>query len=186
MELTLNRKLTLLGLLMALFFLLNSQVFWKTIYPLSFQDEVKQSSQLYNIDPYLVFAIIQIESNFKYQRVSDKGASGLMQIMPDTAQWVAEQAKYPPAMLGSLEEPSVNIAIGAWYISYLERKFYNNHYAVIAAYNAGPGNVERWLKENRWDGTYQNLGDIPFGETRHYVQRVLYFYGKYKEIYEQN
>lgn len=63
------------------------------------------------------------------------------------------------------------------------KEFKGNRVAAIAAYNAGPGNVHKWLKEGRWDGTRKNLGQIPFGETRHYVQRVLFFYDKYRAIY---
>lgn len=185
MELSLNRKFTILCLLFAVFFLLNSPFFWKTIYPVYYQDEVNQAAEKHNVDPYLMYAIIQVESNFTDKRVSHKGARGIMQIMPDTALWVIEQAKFPHHMLTRLEEPLYNIHIGAWYISFLERKFHQNHYAVIAAYNAGPGNVEKWMKENKWDGTYGDLASIPYGETRHYIQRVLYFYGKYKEIYNK-
>ncbi|RKD23795.1 lytic transglycosylase [Ammoniphilus oxalaticus] len=184
MEIKTNRKITLLCLLLALFFLLNSQLFWKAIYPVYFKNEVAEASSQYNVDPYLVFSIIQIESNFKHMRTSNKGAKGLMQIMPETAEWVIEQAQLPSELLTKIDDPEVNIAIGSWYISFLERKFHQNHFAVIAAYNAGPGNVERWLKEDQWDGTYRNMADIPFGETRHYLQRVLYFYGKFRDIYE--
>jgi soluble lytic murein transglycosylase len=183
MELTLNKKVTLFCLLLALFYLFNSPLFWKSMYPVHFQEEVREASDRYNVDPYLVYAIIQIESNFKSERISNKGAKGLMQLMPETALWIVEQASLPVETLDDLEHPQVNIVIGAWYLAFLERKFHYNHYAVIAAYNAGPGNVEKWLKDNTWDGTYQHLGSIPYGETRHYVQRVLYFYGKYKEIY---
>ncbi|HJV44193.1 MAG TPA: lytic transglycosylase domain-containing protein [Bacillota bacterium] len=184
MELSINRKFTFLCLLLVLFYLLNSPLFWKTMYPIRFQDEVKEATNQYNVDPHLVFAIIQIESNFKSERVSTKGAKGLMQLMPDTALWIVEQAGLPQETLDQLEHPQTNITIGAWYLAFLERKFHHNHFAVIAAYNAGPGNVEKWLKDNTWDGTYQHLDSIPYGETRHYVQRVLYFYGKYREIYQ--
>ncbi len=183
MELNLNRKVTLLLLLLGLFYLLNSQAFWKAMYPVYYSEFVDQASQEYEVDPKLVYAIIQIESNFKQNRVSPKGATGLMQIMPETAGWVIQQAQLPPDYLEFLDDPQVNITIGTWYLAFLERKFHRNHYAVITAYNAGPGNVEKWLREGTWDATYQNLGDIPFGETRHYLQRVLYFYGKYQDIY---
>jgi soluble lytic murein transglycosylase len=184
MQIILNRKYTVLCLLFLLFYFLNSSYFWKAMYPVYFENEVKEAAAKYDVDPYLVYAIIQIESNFQRERRSEKGATGLMQLMPDTAMWIIQQGNLPPTMLDHLEHPTNNIYIGAWYISYLEKKFHHNHYAVVAAYNAGPGNVEKWMKENRWDGTSQNLSRIPFGETRHYVQRVLYFYGKYKSIYE--
>ncbi|WP_240675874.1 lytic transglycosylase domain-containing protein [Ammoniphilus sp. CFH 90114] len=184
MELNLNRKFTLLVLLLILFYLLNSPPFWKAMYPVYYEDLVNDATEQYQVDPNLVYAIIQIESNFKQERVSNKGATGLMQIMPDTAAWVIQQAQMPEEYIHRINDPKINIQIGSWYLAFLERKFHRNHYAVIASYNAGPGNVERWLRENTWDGTYQNLSEIPFGETRHYIQRVLYFYGKYQEVYQ--
>ncbi|MEW9670733.1 lytic transglycosylase domain-containing protein [Ammoniphilus sp. 3BR4] len=184
MELKLNRKFTLIVLLLVLFYLLNSPLFWKAIYPIHYEELVDAATEKHDVDPYLVYAIIQIESNFKHQRISNKGATGLMQIMPETATWVIEQARMPKDYIQRLDDPEVNIQIGSWYIAFLEKKFHRNHYAVIASYNAGPGNVERWLREDYWDGTYQNISHIPFGETRHYVQRVLYFYGKYRDVYQ--
>jgi len=94
--------------------------------------------------------------------------------------------------LERLQREDVNIRLGAWYLDYLSRLFgrYSSGLSakdamaiVTAAYNAGPGNVERWLREGTWDGTYGNAKRIPYGETRHYVQRVLYYYEKYAAIY---
>lgn len=80
-------------------------------------------------------------------------------------------------------EPSANIELGAWYLHTLSGEFDGNRTAVIAAYNAGPGKVQRWLKEGSWNGSEDDIKNIPFGETRHYVQRVIYYYNQYTEIY---
>lgn len=82
-------------------------------------------------------------------------------------------------------EPSANIELGTWYLSTLSRQFEGKRTAVIAAYNAGPGKVQKWLDEGIWDGTDATIKDIPFGETRHYVQRVNYYYDQYTDIYNE-
>jgi soluble lytic murein transglycosylase len=183
MEKILNRKAVFLCLLLALIILFNSSFFWKAMYPVQYMEEVTEAAERFNVDPFLIYAIIQIESDFKESRVSSKGATGLMQIMPNTAEWIVQQGNFPPDVLDAVNDPKVNIFLGAWYIAFLEKMFQHNHYAVIAAYNAGPGNVEKWMKEDIWDGTSHDVANIPFGETRHYIHRVLYFYGKFKEIY---
>ncbi|MFD2613346.1 lytic transglycosylase domain-containing protein [Paenibacillus gansuensis] len=154
------------------------------VYPIHYKEDILVSSRNYKVDPYLIAAIIRVESNYKTDTQSAKGAVGIMQIMPDTAKWIIERAdysKYTMTQLGNRAD--VNIEVGAWYIRSLYDQFDNNKIAVIAAYNAGPGNVKKWLSQNRWDGTYETLDLIPFGETRHYVQRVVYYYNKYKKIY---
>ncbi|KGE16313.1 lytic transglycosylase domain-containing protein [Paenibacillus wynnii] len=166
----------------AILFLSTNWMSW--FYPIYYKDEIRKHSQTYNIDPFLVAAIIRVETNYKTGRESKKGALGLMQLMPDTANWALEKAKLPDVSLERLkQEPSANIELGTWYLRSLSRQFDGNRIAVIAAYNAGPGNVQRWLKQGAWDGTEEAVKSIPIGETRHYVQRVIYYYEQYTEIY---
>ena len=164
------------------------------MYPVAYEQEILISAAQQGVDPILIAAIIRVESNFRPDRVSRKNAVGLMQLMPDTAEWIVRQANYADITLERLKREDVNILLGAWYLRYLYRLF--EPYAsertakdamavVTAAYNAGPGNVERWLREGTWDGTYGNAKHIPFGETRHYVQRVLYYYEKYSSLYAE-
>lgn len=150
------------------------------------------SSAQHEIDPLLVAAIIRVESNFKADKVSKKSAVGLMQLMPDTADWIIEQARYPSEVRERLTHAAINIEAGAWYLQFLHAKFADelermpdvDRIALIAAaYNAGQGNVDKWLDQKRWDGRSAHLSAIPFGETRHYVSRVLYYYKKYDQIY---
>ncbi len=106
-----------------------------------------------------------------------------MQLMPDTAQWVMEKGDFANHTIDQIHEPHVNIQMGSWYLSWLSTQYNGNIVAVTAAYNAGQGNVNKWISSGRWDGTYEHINSIPFGETRHYVQRVMYYYHKYDKIY---
>lgn len=129
-------------------------------------------------------AIIRAESNYETGKESKKGALGLMQLMPDTAHWVVEQAGFEAVNDDILRHRAdVSIEVGTWYLNSLHRQFGQNPVAAVAAYNAGPGNVRKWLDSGRWDGRMESVKEIPFGETRHYVQRVFYYYNKYKDLY---
>lgn len=180
------RKKRVFALLFVLFLVLlfyKSAWLGKYIYPIRHNQDIALSSQAYGVDPYLVAAIIRVETNFDPDKVSKKGAIGLMQLMPETAEWIVERAGYAEETSQLLHRADVNIEVGAWYVKSLYNQFDDNPIAVLAAYNAGPGNVRKWLDGGTWDGTLKNIGDIPFGETRHYVQRVLYYYDKYTALY---
>ena len=171
--------------LFLIFLFMQSVLVKKLMYPVKYEDEVRISSEAFGVDPYLIMAIIRVESNFNPEVSSHKGAFGLMQLMPDTARWMVDDGHFDSHFLDRLEEPAVNIHMGSWYIGQLLRQFEGNPVAAIAAYNAGPGRVAEWIEENEWDGDVRNLEDIPYGETRHYVQRVLYYYRKYKEVHPE-
>lgn len=171
-----------LGLMAILF--LKSDLLGSWMYPILYKDDIRSSASNYGLEPQLVAAIIRAESNFVTGRESKKGALGLMQLMPDTANWVVEKAGFTAVdddML--LHRADVSIEIGSWYLSSLHKQFGRNAVAAVAAYNAGPGNVRKWLESGSWDGEMDSVKDIPFGETRHYVQRVFYYYNKYKDLY---
>jgi soluble lytic murein transglycosylase len=153
------------------------------LYPIQYKEDILVSAQNYEIDPFLVAAIIRVESNFNKDGLSPKGAVGVMQIMPDTAAWIVEASGFSQDTLLALHRPDVNIEIGTRYLQMLFQQFEGNQAAVLAAYNAGPGNVRKWLQSGTWDGTEEVLEQIPFGETRHYVQRVHYYLHKYRQIY---
>jgi soluble lytic murein transglycosylase len=164
----------------------------KMMYPIRYEEEITRYTEIYEVDPYLVASIIRVESNFRADKISPKGAIGLMQLMPPTAEWIMKQEKDDVSNLDRLDEPSLNIKYGAWYIRLLERQFVKTGATkeeeialIAAAYNAGPGNVERWLTEGTWPGTLASSSDIPFGETRHYVNRVYYYYQKYASTYPE-
>ncbi len=173
----------LLTVLLGVFMAINTSTVWKWMYPIKYQQEIKQASQRYAVDPHLVLAIIRAESDFDPTRVSKKGALGLMQVMPDTASWVLSQADFADASMDNITHPKVNIDVGTWYLSFLLKKFAGDTVLAVAAYNAGPGNVTAWLARSQWNGSSDTIADIPIGETRHYVQRVLYFHQRYNQVY---
>lgn len=173
----------LLTILMGVFLLINSPFVWKLMYPIKFEAEIQEAAKRFSVDPLLVLAIIRTESNFDHSQSSRKGAIGLMQVMPQTASWVISQAGFDSSSEEYLDEPKVNIDIGTWYLAHLLKQYNGNVVLSLAAYNAGPGNVNTWVKDQRWDGTKESIDDIPYGETRHYVQRVLYYHERYNKVY---
>ncbi|WP_312117911.1 lytic transglycosylase domain-containing protein [Brevibacillus reuszeri] len=179
-----QRAAVILLVLMSVFLLLNTPLVWKWMYPIKFQNEIVRASQKFKVDPHLILAVIRSESGFKTDRVSKKGAIGLMQIMPDTAEWIVKQANLRPRDNQYLYDPVMNIEIGTWYLNFLLTRYEGDVTKVIAAYNAGPGKVSGWLTTEQWNGRRESIEDIPFGETRLYVQRVLYYHDRYKNIYD--
>jgi soluble lytic murein transglycosylase len=163
---------------------ISSDFVGKWLYPIDYKQEIMQNAAKYSIDPFLIAAIIRVESSFVPNLHSRKGAFGLMQLMPETAGWIIEKAELSPGWIHELDKPHVNIEVGTWYISWLHKQFEGNPYAALAGYNAGQGNANKWLSSGVWDGSLKNIETIPFGETRHYIQRVNYYYNKYRKLYE--
>ncbi len=153
------------------------------LYPISYNEEVRTAAATNDVDPMLVFALIKAESNFQPEAVSKSGAVGLMQLMPDTAAWIAGKTnlEYDKAMLS---QPQCNIQMGTWYLSYLLEEFNGDIALAIVSYNAGYGRVKEWLKLEIWDGTAEDSVNIPYEESRDYLRRGLANYDKYKSLYE--
>lgn len=152
------------------------------VYPLTYRQSLFQRAEEYQLDPYLVAALIRTESRFRPDATSAQGARGLMQIMPETGEWAAEQINIPyDAEL--LYDPDYNIRLGSWYLASLRQEFGGDMVLALAAYNAGHSNVQRWLSENRWTGEHATLDQIPFRETRNYVARVMRDHDFYKQMY---
>lgn len=154
----------------------------RTIYPLPEKETVFRYAQENRLDPYLVAAVIRTESRFHNQAESPSGALGLMQLMPDTAQWAAGQMDIEYSQ-EQLFETDYNIRMGTWYLRYLLDEFGDSLPLALAAYNAGRGNVSGWLEKGRWDGTLEDLSSVPFPETRDYVRKVLMNQERYQKIY---
>lgn len=106
-----------------------------------------------------------------------------MQLMPETARWAADLMGLKDFELEQLFDPEVNIAIGVWYLSNLREQFDGDMVLALAAYNGGRANVLRWLREEAWSGEVETVHDIPFPETRGYVQKVLNTYQWYRRVY---
>lgn len=154
--------------------------FMRYIYPLKYEQSIVNHAKEYDVDPYLVASVIKVESNFSPKVVSKQGAIGLMQIMPKTAIWAAQQMGIEDFQIEKLQNPDLNIKIGTWYLSSLLREFDNNTILALAAYNGGRGNVAKWLAQGRMQ---QNEDDIPFPETRNFVMRVKRSYKWYRRLY---
>ncbi len=133
-------------------------------YPIKYKSEVIKYAHNYNLDPELVMALMYAESGFDSNAVSKKGAIGLMQIMPLTAEWIASELNDKGF---DLFEVDTNIRYGCFYLNYLYGKF-NDKILVLCAYNAGESRVREWL-----DKMEINKDNIPFTETKNYVNRVL-------------
>lgn len=152
-------------------------------FPLYYEDLIGYHANLWALDPYLVTAVIAVESSFRPDAVSPRGAQGLMQLMPQTADWVATQLHHSVEH-DDVFDPAVNIALGTWYLHYLRTQL-PTAASWLAAYNAGQGNVRRWLENGTWDGTMASLQEIPFAETRRYLRRVFYTWEFYQSIYPE-
>ena len=164
--------------------LINIKSIFKNFYPIKYDNHIAKYSQRYNVDPCLVVAIIKAESNFNEKAVSHRGAYGLMQIMPDTAIWIAKNMELKDYKIENLYDNEINIAMGCWYINNLNKEFNGDVDLVIAAYNGGPGNVQKWLKDKTYSEDGIKLHNIPFGETDKYVKKVKTNYNIYYKLYE--
>ncbi|WP_372791625.1 lytic transglycosylase domain-containing protein [Paraconexibacter sp.] len=140
--------------------------------PLKHEDIIRQQASDKRLDPALVAAVIFAESHFRDQ-TSPAGAKGLMQITPDTAHYIAQKSGGVAFETADLATPQVNIAYGSFYLRYLLDHYGGNTMLALAAYNGGEGNVDRWVAQARSDGRELRVQDIPFPETRHYVEKVL-------------
>jgi soluble lytic murein transglycosylase len=180
-----KRVLLIAFALLLMFMLVAIPLFNELMYPLKYEDYIFNSAQTTGADPFLVMAIIRVETKFDPNGRSRVGAQGLMQLMPGTVDDIIKRGGFSPAIANYVNDPATNIQMGSWYIAYLTKRFKGNKVAVMAAYNAGPNIVDKWIKMGIWDGTRANVTQIParYGETRHYVQRVSYYYEKYKQLY---
>ncbi len=151
-------------------------------YPLQYRPIIERYALANQIDPMVVMAVIRNESHFEKDARSRQGARGLMQIMPETGQWIANQTNIPYST-DMLWDPEYNIRLGCWYLDNLRDEFGGDQVVALAAYNAGRSNVKKWLDQDRWTGEFTTLGQIPFAETRTYVAKVLRDEKIYRWIY---
>lgn len=174
--------LSLLILLLALY-VFKSQWLWQLFYPLYYEEEVLTASREHSLDPYLLFAVIYVESKFDPDVESRSGAIGLMQIMPSTGAWIAKRRGITSYHVEDLYDPFTNISFGSWYLSHLLNSFHGQLTPALAAYNAGIGNVLGWIHQETWNGSWEERERIPFSETREYIEKVLSVYSRYESIY---
>ena len=158
--------------LLAAFYIFGPQVWGEIVYPLDYQDSIKQYALQWGVRPNLVAAVIFTESHFNPKATSGVGAEGLMQIMPATGRSIANELGEP---FGSLYDPTTNIRYGTWYLKGLLDKFNGNSELASAAYNAGVMRASYYR-----DGT----GTLPL-ETQNFIVKVKNAEGKYDQIYGQ-
>lgn len=155
------------------------------IYPTKYSKYVIEAAEDNNIDPYLIFAIIKQESKFNKNAVSGKEAKGLMQLLDSTAEEMAADMEYIDLANIDLFDERTNICIGVKYFRTLVDRYDGNIRLAICAYNAGLGNVDKWvLSEYIYSDGHVNISYIPFEETKTYLVNILEYYDKYVELYK--
>lgn len=142
------------------------------VFPMRYQKMVMQYAAEFGVEPSLVYGVIHTESKFRPGAVSAKQAKGLMQITDGTGEWAAGKLGLAEYSNMSLYNPEINIRIGCWYLNNLNNQFHGNWDTTLAAYNAGSGNVSKWLANAQYSQDGSTLSEIPFEETKNYVKRV--------------
>ncbi len=150
--------------------------------PLAYQGIIRQQASEERLDPALIAAVIYAETKFD-PRPSPAGAQGLMQIMPETAGFLARRSGATTFTVADLAKPNVNIAYGAYLLRYLLDRYHQNKVLALAAYNAGQANVDGWIATARAHGGQLSADRIPFPETRAYVRKVLQVQRDYRTSY---
>lgn len=155
----------------------------KRLYPRRYSAFVEKYSAEFGVPETVIYAVIKTESDFNTNAVSPAmpPALGLMQLTEETYEWVAGKLKENPSAF-DIYDPATNIRYGVWYLSYLYGRF-ENWDTAFAAYNAGPGNVSKWLGDSEYSDDGETLSYIPFKETRNYVTKVNKAIGIYDRLY---
>lgn len=152
-------------------------------YPIGHQSAIRQNAARHHLDGALVAAVIDTESGFVPDVTSRAGAVGLMQVLPETARFIATQPDRPSPAPSRIDEPDVNIAYGTWYLRYLVDR-HGDLDVALAAYNAGEGVVAGWESQARAQGrVFRVPEDVPFAETRSFVRRVREKAAIYRRAY---
>jgi soluble lytic murein transglycosylase len=155
----------------------------QTVYPLEHTGAIRAGADRYDLDPALVAAVVYAESRFDERARSPRGAVGLMQILPDTAHQIADESGGVTFTTGDLEDPRINVRYGSYYLRQALDAYDGDVRAAVASYNAGMGAVDEWLAQAREQGRRLRLDDIPYPETKAYVEKVLEARRVYREEY---
>lgn len=154
-------------------------------FPYKYKEYVDTYSRKYNLDPLFVLAVIKTESKFDDDAHSHKNAVGLMQITVETGEWAAKEMGFSTFSKDDLYNEEYNIRMGCWYLRRLNDTFDGDLYLTIAAYNAGPTNVQKWLENEKYSSDGKSIDYIPFGETKKYVDKVNTYYHVYEYLYSE-
>lgn len=156
--------------------------FYCYYYPMKYQQDIENYAKEFDVEGALIASVSNAESSFNENAVSFKGAVGLMQLMPSTAQWLAEKLKISFDE-EKLLEPQYNLRLGSYYLSYLIN-YFGNEKVAICAYNAGPNCVKNWLNDKTYSEDGKTLTKIPYTETQNYLNRVYKNYYYYSRKYK--
>lgn len=154
--------------------------YWQALYPMPYWNAVRRWSKANSLNPLLVMGLMRQESRFEPKIRSVANAVGLMQVLPETAEWITTQIEMPNY---DLTKPEDNIRLGTWYLNHTHQTFADNSMLAIASYNAGPGQVSQWVKESKTQDADEFIEQIPFPETRNYVKVVLENHWNYLRLY---
>ncbi len=154
--------------------------YWHNLFPFPYQDEILNNASQEKINPLLTLSVMRKESTFDPDIDSVVGAVGLMQIVPPTAKWVAQQIQLPEY---SLTNPADNIKIGTWYLNHNHHRYQDSSLYAVASYNAGTSNVNAWLNRYDTEDPDRFVEQIPFPETKDYVEGVFGNYWNYLRLY---
>ncbi len=161
-----------------------SNIAYKLAYPLYYVEEINRYSKIYNLDPYLILSIIKEESHFDTKARSSVGASGLMQIMPDTASFIA--SKYGLKFDGDIyRNIDKNIELGAAYLDFALNHLSKKYLFAVAGYNGGHNAVKNWHSTLNYDDFDEFVEEIPYAETQNYIKKVFKTYWNYLNIYDR-
>lgn len=147
----------------------------RIMYPLRYEAIIRQASEENGLDPAFVAGVIYTESRFRPNVESPREAYGLMQLLPQSAQFIQRKS----GIEGDYRDPKVNIRLGTWFLGYLDERYRGDERLMLAAYNSGEGTVDAWTSDEDFDITK----DIPYKETREYVDRALEARQTYQELY---
>jgi soluble lytic murein transglycosylase len=157
------------------------RAFWEMLYPFGWRSELTEAAERAGLDPFLVAAVVREESSYYPRAISRAGARGLMQLMPGTAQPMA-QVRGLTFSHDLLDEPRANLELGTAFLAGLIQEFADPRLAV-AAYNAGPNRLRQWYQARRTNDLEAFVELIPFEETRGYVKRVMLAWEEYRRLY---
>jgi soluble lytic murein transglycosylase len=160
-----------------------SRRYFHLAYPAAFSQLVNRAAGEFGLPPLLLLALMRQESAFNDRARSVASANGLLQIIPRTGAKIAARLGVDDYNFGVLQDPSVNVRFGAWYLAQLFTKFGGNPALAIGGYNAGPAAMAAWVDLRNDSSTDEFVEDIPYRETRHYVKRVLGNYAVYQALY---
>ncbi len=156
--------------------------FWQALYPFPFPELILGWAQKRDLNPLLVTALVRQESRFQANIRSVVGAVGLMQVMPSTGEWISDQIGQADYVL---DLPADNVKFGTWYLDFTHREYDNNSLFAVASYNAGPGAVAQWIAEKDFTNADEFVEQIPYPETKGYVESVFGGYWNYLRLYDR-